>query len=333
MRHLRRYPLLTALVAVLLFAAAACSSGGGKQEETQTATGGGGQVASTPRLKIAMVTHAVAGDTFWDIIQKGANAAASKDNVQFLYSNDPDAARQAQLVQTAIDQKVDGIAITLAKPDALKDVIGKAIAAGIPVVTLNAGENESPDYGALAHFGQNEEVAGEAAGEQLNKLGAKNAICVLQEQGHVGLEARCRGAAKTFSGKMENLFAQGANLPQFQSTITSKLQADKTIDAVLTLGAPFALAAVTSVKDAGSSAKVSTFDMNKDLVGALAEGQVQFAVDQQPYVQGYLSVDSLWLYKTNGNVLGGGRPVFTGPAIVTTEMAKTIEPFADRGTR
>jgi simple sugar transport system substrate-binding protein len=332
MTQLRRHPLLMALVAVLLFAAAACSSEGGRQEE-QAATGGGGQTADTPRLKIALVTHAEPGDTFWDIIQKGANAAAAKDNVQLLYSNDGDAARQAQLVQTAIDQKVDGIAVTLAKTVALKDVIAKAVTAGIPVVTLNAGENESAAYGALAHFGQNEEVAGEAAGEQLNKLGLKKAICVLQEQGHVGLEARCRGAKKTFKGDMQNLFAEGTNLPQFQSTISSKLQADKSLDAVLTLGAPFALAAVTSVKDAGSTAKVATFDMNKDLVKAMAEGQVQFAVDQQPYVQGYLSVDSLWLYKTNGNVLGGGRPVFTGPAVVTTEMAKTIEPYADRGTR
>jgi ABC-type sugar transport system substrate-binding protein len=333
MKELRRYSSVVALLAVLMLVAAACSSGGGKQEEQQAATGGGGQAANTPRIKVAMVTHAVAGDTFWDIIQKGANAAAAKDNVQFLYSNDPDAGRQAQLVQAAIDQKVDGIAVTLAKPDALKDVVTKAIQAGIPVVSLNAGENESPQYGLLGHFGQNESLAGEAAGEALNKLGAKKAICVLQEQGHVGLEARCAGAKKTFSGSMQNLFAQGANLPQFQSTITSKLQADKSIDAVLTLGAPFALAATQSVKEAGSSAKVATFDMNKDLVKALADGQVEFAVDQQPYLQGYLSVDSLWLYKTNGNILGGGKPVLTGPAVVTKDQGDAIAAFADRGTR
>jgi ABC-type sugar transport system substrate-binding protein len=333
MIQLRRHPLLMALVAMLLFAVAACSSEGGKQEEEQAATGGGGQAASTPRIKVAMVTHAVAGDTFWDIIQKGAKAAAEKDNVEFLYSADPDAGRQAQLVQTAIDQKVNGIAVTLAKPDALKDVVKKAVAAGIPVVSFNAGETEYKEMGLLAHFGQNEQLAGEAAGEQLNTMGVKKVICVLQEQGHVGLEARCGGLKKTFNGQTENLFAQGANLPQFQSTITSKLQADKSIDAVVTLGAPFALAAIQSVKEAGSSAKVATFDMNKDLANTLAQGGVEFAVDQQPYLQGYLSVDSLWLYNSNGNVLGGGLPVLTGPSVITKDQGAKLAEFANRGTR
>jgi simple sugar transport system substrate-binding protein len=149
----------------------------------------------------------------------------------------------------------------------------------------------------------------------------------------VGLEARCAGAAETFNGQMRNLFALGTNMPQFQSTIVSSLQADQSIDGVLTLGAPFALSAVQAVAAAGSSARVATFDMNRDLVGALTDGDVLFAVDQQPYLQGYLAVDSLWLYKTNGNILGGGRPVLTGPAIIDQQMAQTISEFADRGTR
>ena len=333
MIQLRRHPLPVVLLAMLLFAAAACSSQGGKQEEEQAATGGGGQAASTPRIKIAMVTHAVQGDTFWDIIQKGAEAAAAKDNVEFLYSSDPDAGRQAQLVQTAIDQKVNGIAITLAKPDALKDVVGKAVQAGIPVVSFNAGEDAYKAMGVLTHFGQNEELAGEAAGEALNKLGVKKAICVIMEQGHVGLEARCRGTKTTFKGQTENLFALGSNLPQYQSTITAKLQADKSIDAVVTLGANFALAALQSVKEAGSSAKVATFDMNKDLATALSEGQVEFAIDQQPYVQGYLSIDSLWLYNSNGNILGGGLPVLTGPTVIPKEEGAKVAEYASKGTR
>ncbi|GAP54784.1 hypothetical protein AHiyo6_13490 [Arthrobacter sp. Hiyo6] len=101
-----------------------------------------------------MITHAAPGDTFWDIIRKGAEEAAAKDNVDLLYTSDPEGGRQAQLVQQAIDQKVDGIAVTLAKPDALKDVLKKAADAGIPIVSLNAGESVSAQLGAFTTSGQ-----------------------------------------------------------------------------------------------------------------------------------------------------------------------------------
>jgi ABC-type sugar transport system substrate-binding protein len=311
----------------------ACSGSGGKKAEEEQSQAAAGGAAAGPRLKIAMITHSGAGDTFWDIVQKGAKAAAAKDNVQFLYSADPEGGKQAQLVQAAIDQKVDGIIVTLAKPDALKDVVGRAVQAKIPVVTINSGAEESAEFGALVHFGQDETIAGQAAGEQLNKIGAKKAICVIHEQGNVGLEARCDGAKKTFGGQMENLNVQGSNMPQVKSSVTAKLQADKGVDGILALNADVSLTAVDAAKDAGSSAKIATFDMNKQLIAALKDGRIQFAIDQQPYLQGYEAVDELWLYKRNGNILGGGQPVSTGPAIVDKNTATTIERFADAGTR
>ncbi|TDC91026.1 sugar ABC transporter substrate-binding protein [Actinomadura sp. 7K507] len=315
-----------AVLAASVLVLSACSGSGGKEAEEDT--GGSG-----PRLEIAMVTHSAPGDTFWDIVQKGAQAAADKDNVEFLYSADPDGGKQAQLVQAAIDKKVDGIIVTLAKPDAMKDVLARAAAADIPVVSINSGQEESAELGAIAHFGQDESIAGEAAGTELGKIGASKALCVVHEQGNVGLEARCDGARKTFDGDLENLFVQGANMPDVKSSITAKLQSDKSIDGVLTLGAPFAATAVDSVEETGSEAKIGTFDLNKDLIASIKSGAIEFAVDQQPYLQGYGAVDQLWLLKNNGNVLGGGRPVLTGPAIVTKDNAAELEAFADRGTR
>lgn len=333
-RRNRRISAAAALSAAALLLAAGCSSssGGKKAEETPDAAAAG--KADTPRMKIAMVTHAAPGDTFWDLIRKGAQAAAAKDNVELIYSNDPNAATQANLIQNAIDQKVDGIAVTLAKPEAMKDVVAKAEAAGIPVVGFNAGLDDWKDQGLLEYFGQDESVAGEALGDKLNDLGAKHNICVIHEQGHVALEARCAGVKKTFKGKTENLYVNGTDMPSVKSTITAKLKQDSGIDYVVTLGAPFALTAVQSVADAGSKAKVGTFDLNKDLVKAVQDGGVQFAVDQQPYLQGYLSVDSLWLYKTNGNVSGGGvAPVLTGPAFVDKDNVESVAAFAAKGTR
>lgn len=323
-----RYRLIAVAAALLVLSA--CSSSGGKKAEDR-ASKAAADVG--PRIKIAMVTHSAPGDAFWDIVQKGARAASAKDNVQFLYAADPDGGKQAQLVQSYIDQHVDGIVVTLAKPDALKDVLARATAARIPVVSINSGADVSAQLGALTHFGQDESVAGQAAGEQLNKAGIKKAICLIHEQGNVGLEARCAGAKKTFSGQMENLFVQGANMPQVKAAVTAKLQADKAVDGILALNAQIALTASDAVKDTGGTAKVATFDMNKDLIAAIKDGRIQFAVDQQPYLQGYEAVDELWLYRRNGDILGGGRPVLTGPAIVDRSNVDAVAPFADRGTR
>lgn len=323
------------LAAVLGASLMGCSSTGGKRAEERAAQAAseGRSAVNTPRWTFAMVTHSGDGDTFWDIVQKGAKMAADKDNINFLYSHNDEAQQQAQLVQAAIDKKVDGLIVTLAKPDAMKDVVAKATRAGIPVITVNSGSAESKSYGALTHIGQDESIAGEAVGDELNKRGRKKALCILHEQGNVGHEQRCAGAKKTFDGQMLNLYVEGTNMPDVQASIEAKLQADKDIDAVVTLGAPFADAAVKAKQTAGSKAEIDTFDLNAKVAAELQAKTLGFAVDQQPYLQGYEAVDLLWLYRYNRNVLGGGRPVLTGPQIITSQDAAQLAEYADRGTR
>ncbi|MGW1045336.1 sugar ABC transporter substrate-binding protein [Streptomyces sp. NPDC002547] len=332
-RSLRVAPLVAIAAASALLVAGCSSSSGGKKAE-ESSSGAAAGKADTPRMTVALVTHQAPGDTFWDIVRKGAEAAAAKDNIKLVYSADPNAGNQANLVQNAVDQKVDGIAITLAKPDAMKDVVSKAKSAGIPVVGLNSGVSDWQKLGLMEFFGQDESVAGEALGKKLNEVGAKSTVCVIQEQGNIGLSQRCDGVKKTFSGNTQILYVNGTDMPSVKSTITAKLKQDSSVDYVVTLGAPFALTAVQSLADAGSKAKVATFDLNKDLTSAIKKGDIQFAVDQQPYLQGYLAVDSLWLYKNNGNYSGGGeQPVLTGPAFVDKSNVDTIATFAAKGTR
>ncbi|MGW0773932.1 sugar ABC transporter substrate-binding protein [Streptomyces sp. NPDC002835] len=322
------------LAACALAVVAGCSSSGGKgADEKPAGDGAGGEAAKTPRMKIAMVTHSGQGDTFWDIVQSGAKVAARKDNVDFLYAAHPEGKEQAQLIQTYIDQKVDGIIVTLAKPEAVSAVVKKAVAAGIPVVTINSGAEFSQGLGALSHIGQDESVAGEAVGEELGEQGKKKALCVIHEQGNVSLEARCAGVKKTFGGTVENLNVEGTNMPATTSSIEAKLQSAKDIDAVVTLGAPFAAASVKAKQGAGSTAEISTFDLNAEVVKRLKAKEITFAVDQQPYLQGYLAVDELWLNKVNGNVIGGGKPVLTGPALVTEKDVPALEKLTAAGTR
>ncbi|MEO3974511.1 sugar ABC transporter substrate-binding protein [Streptomyces sp. CAU 1734] len=323
------------LAAVLGFSLAGCSSTGGKRaEDARKASAAAGKaVVDTPRWTFAMVTHSGDGDTFWDIVQKGAEEAAAKDNINFLYAKSDEGQQQAQLVQTYVDKKVDGLIVTLAKPDAMKAAVEKAVAAGIPVITVNSGSAQSKAYGALTHIGQDETVAGEAVGDELDERGRKKALCVLHEQGNVGHEQRCAGAKKTFGGDLVNLYVDGTNMPDVQATIEAKLQTDPSIDAVVTLGAPFADTAVKAKRAAGSKAEIDTFDLNAKVAASLKDGTLGFAVDQQPYLQGYEAVDLLWLYRYNADVLGGGKPVLTGPQIITRDDAGELEDYTKRGTR
>ncbi|MEU2740455.1 sugar ABC transporter substrate-binding protein [Streptomyces sp. NPDC007095] len=324
-----------ALAGALGVSLAGCSSTGGKRAEDarKAASAQGRAAVNTPKWTFAMITHSGDGDTFWDIVQNGAKQAAVKDNINFLYSHNAEAQQQAQLVDAAVDKQVDGIIVTLAKPDAMKAAVARAEKAGIPVITVNSGSEQSKAFGALAHIGQDETIAGEAVGEELNKRGRKKALCILHEQGNVGHEQRCAGVKKTFHGTVQNLYVQGTSMPDVQSSIGAKLQADKSIDTVVTLGAPYADTAVKAKADAGSKAEIDTFDLNAKVASELKDGTLGFAVDQQPYLQGYEAVDLLWLYKYNADALGGGKPVLTGPQIITKDQAAALEEYTKRGTR
>jgi len=318
---------------VIALGLVSCSSTGGKPAGSGDGSGGGGSV-DTPRMTVAMITHEVPGDSFWDLIRKGAEAAAKKDNIELRYSNDPEAPNQANLVQSAIDSGVDGIAVTLAKPDAMAPAVKAALAKGIPVVAFNSGFDNFKAMGVQEYFGQDEKLAGIAAGEKLTADGAKNIICVIQEQGQVALESRCAGVKEGFKGgQFEILNVNSKDMPSVEATITAKLQQDPSIDHVMALGAPIALTAVQSLTNAGSKAKITTFDTNAALVDAIKGGQVQWAVDQQPYLQGYLAIDSLWLFKNNKNLIGGGAPTLTGPSFIDQGNIDAIAELAKAGTR
>src|SRR5690348_12186762 len=259
----RRRAIAIALLMVLPLVLAACSATGGKRAADAEAAGGTAVAAghaNTKHYTIAMITHAAPGDTFWDIIRAGATAAAAKDNITLKYSNNDDPTQQATLIQDAINSKVDGIAVTDPSPAAICPTIKKAVAAGIPVVMFNAGVSNWQQCGGMSFFGQDETIAGIAAGKRLASEGAKKVLCVLQAQGQVQLEARCAGVKQGLGseGTMEKLYVDGTNNSAMLSGITAKLNQDKSIDYVITLGAPVALVALQSVGQANSSAKVVT---------------------------------------------------------------------------
>ena len=327
------------LVALALFAAGC--GGSGSNKTTSSSSGGNastskGSVALTQgsNITIAMVTHSDEG-SFWSVVKKGAQQAAKDMGVKLIWSpsnNDPQ--KEAQLIDAAISQKVTGLAVSVPNADAIRAPLAKAKAAGIPIITLNSGADQFKALGAITHVGQDETVAGKAAGVRLKGMGAKKVLCVIHEQNNIGLQQRCAGVKQGFGGTVDNINVKGtADIATSQTELKSKLQADKSYDAVITLNPDIAVAAATAIKGANSNAKLATFDVNPNVIKDIQSGAVQFAVDQQQYLQGYLPVVFLKLYLTNANTVGGGQPVLTGPGFVDKANVDKVAKLADQGTR
>ena len=331
----RRTLRALAVVAAASAALAACSSQGGAQNQAPAAGGGGG--GGNPggqTYVIQMVTHEQEGDTFWDKIRAGAEDAARNTGVTLQYSANQYGPEQATLVQNAIDSKVAGLAVTLSNADAVIPVAKKAADAGIPVVVFNQGIDDYTEAGSKMYFGSDEQLAGQTVGQKLAADDPSGkTLCIIQAQGSVALETRCAGVKSAYPNT-ENLQVNGADLPSVQQTIQSKLAQDASITNIVTLGAQIALAAMQAQESAGNTrAKIATFDLNQEAAQAIKDGKILFSVDQQPYVQGYMAVEGLWLNLTNGNDMGGGQPVRTGPSIVDQSNIDVILPYTENNTR
>jgi simple sugar transport system substrate-binding protein len=287
-------------------------------------------------LVFGMAVHSnPAEDAFWGVVERGAKDAADTYGLTLKSGGSSDPAEQAQLVETYIADNVDGIFVSLANPDALKDAVVKAVDAGIPVITINSGVDVYKELGALTHVGQTEFVAGQGAGEEFNAAGATSVLCVIHEEANIGLEQRCDGLADTFTGEMERFNVATTGVRDVAGTV-SAIQNKLTgggFDGVLTLNPVIAMAARDAIAAGGGGELLATFDLSPDVLQAIEDGEVMFAIDQQQYLQGYLPVVLLYLYDTNLNTVGGGLPVLTGPGIVDASNAAQVMDLSAQGTR
>ena len=142
--------------------------------------------------------------------------------------------------------------------------------------------------------------------------------------------------ADTFNGKAENFNLDGglADLTAAAAKLQAALAADDTIDGIFALNADIAAkAALPAAEAAGKSLKIGTVDMSPEALDAIKAGTIAFAIDQQQYAQGYMSVVLLYLNLTNAHELGGGQPVYTGPGFVTADNVDTVMGLVSAGSR
>jgi len=286
-------------------------------------------------LTFHMITHSDDGP-FWSVVKRGMEAACSDLGVNCVWlgsNNDPN--KQVQLIQQAVSEGSDGIASALASPDQLIPPLKEAVAAGIPVITLNSGSNDYQAIGAIGHVGQTEKIAGNGAGNRFNDLGATKILCGRQEESNVALEERCDGLAETFKGEVVSQFVGlDADQTAQQNQIAAALAADPAIDGFMGTGPVIAMSGLNAATDAGKALKgIAGFDITPEIIDAISAGTIAFTIDQQQYLQGYLPILLLYLYVTNLNVAGGGLPILTGPGFVDQSNADQVAKLVSEGTR
>jgi len=334
--------LLLAVMVISLAACGATEEPAATQAPAQPAATEASAEPTAPQVTqtgyvIGLAVHEnPAESSFWGVVETGAKDAAKAMGVELKSGGSNDPAVQAQLIETYVADGVDGIIVSLANPDAMKDAVLKATSAGIPVITINSGVDVYKELGAITHVGQTEFVAGQGAGEQFNDSGLTKVLCVIHEEGNIGLEERCDGLADTFGGDVERFNVATTGIRDIAGTLSSiqdKLIADPDIDGILTLNPNIADAAMQAIDAAGGDQKLATFDLSPDVLEAIVGGKMMFAIDQQQYLQGYLPVVFLYLYNANANTVGGGLPVLTGPGIVDASNAAAVIDLAAAGTR
>src|SRR5215210_1424364 len=334
-----RYAALLLLLAVL----AGCGETTVRQEPSLTVTGGEPRqgAAGDPAIaagedtpRISVVTHGLASSPFWAIVRTGVEAAERQMNVQVDYEA-PDVyslQRMIALVDDAVAAHPDGLVVSFPEPG-LAPAIRRAVKAGIPVVTINSGSDAFRSLGVLAHVGQPEGRAGLAAGRRLARAGVRRALCVNQQVGNIGLDARCAGLAKAMRAAGGTSRVLGVD---DQSGATPAKIADAVvsgrIDGILAANATSGLQsidAVARVKRRGD-VKIGAFDLGPDTLHAVQKGTLLFAVDQQPYLQGYLPVVMLANRARYGLFPAQGDVVATGANFVTKANAAQALELSER---
>jgi simple sugar transport system substrate-binding protein len=343
---MRRWTLLAAALFVLALAASGCGKVTEVREPDVFAGEGIKPAPAADRrapngersIRIAVVTHGQASSSFWAIVKNGVDAAARQMSVSVSYRS-PDTFnvdRMKDLVYDAVDSRPDGLVVSIPDP-AIAPAIRRAVRARIPVVTINSGANEWRSLGVLAHVGQREEPAGYAVGKRMAAAGVKRALCIKQEVGNRALDERCAGFARAMreaGGTSRNFGTVIENRNQAAPRLAAAIEARKA-DGVLTLGGDAAAALLDAKKLGGraTKAKFATFDLSPEILQAVKDGRVLFAVDQQAYLQGYMPIVMLTQQIRYGLFPSMGQTVSTGPNFVTKKNADLALRTSARGLR
>jgi len=314
--------VLAAMVAIAL---ASCG-GGAAKGTTAEATG--------PKLKFLMITHSPSTEPFWLPIDKGLQTAAKELGVTAEYrgvqQNLQDPNEERKLILNAIAAKPDGLIISNPYPDSLEPAIKQAVDAGIPVVLINAGGSSVVKVGALTYVGNDEMASGRLAARKLGEAGCKHALLITTPDGALAfVDERNKGFIEGFPGKVSRADIPLSNIndsTRIKTIVETELQKNASIDAVFSIGSAASPGMLAARADLGGRADTmhwAAMDLVTSVVDAIKAGQMDFAIDQQQFGQGYLPVVILTMYHRYG-ITPGSELIGSGPGLVTKANIERI---------
>ncbi len=325
--QLRRLPWM---FVILLAAAIAASCAEAARERLDLGT--------APPMSVAMIVHGAADDPFWNDVRLGAEDAAATFDVNLFWRSTPDSSERVRLIDEVVQQGFDVVVVTLSDPEALSEVVSDALLIGTTVYVINVGDGAGAELGVDSYFGQVETVAGLAVGDRLAGEGVTHLLCVKHEETNLALDTRCERAGQRLEAMTELYVDPDGAVGQ---EIQRALLADTSIDAVMTMNTWFMNQASTAIEtvrvssEARRSIQHVVFDLNEEVLDAIDQGRILFAVDQQPYLQGYLPVAysrlTQYSQQTQGDELAdallqwiAGRGVLLGPGFVDSGNADRV---------
>lgn len=284
------------------------------------------------------VTHGEASDPFWSVVKNGMDQAAKDNhvNVQYRAPTSYDMPKEAQMITASVAAHPDGLIVSIPDASALGPAIKTAVSAGIPVISINSGEKSSKKLGALIHIGQSEYTSGFLAGKREIALGVKKGLCINHEPGNSGLEQRCHGFITAFNNKQLKAYlleTSSIDPTDISNAVVAFLNKHKDINGILALGPLSAEPTLAALKKYGMTSHfvLGSFDLSPTILKAIAAGQWSFAIDQQPFLQGYLSVEYMVLYKKYGII--PDSITLTGPSFVTKDNVAQVVKLTKEGIR
>ena len=281
---------------------------------------------------IVLISHAPDSDSWWNTIKNAIALAGDQMGANVEYRNPPtgDLADMARIVEQAAASGPDGIIVTIADYDVLEGPITSAVDQGIPVITINSGtQDQSKALGALMHVGQPEYDAGFGAGEKAKAEGASSFLCVNHYITNPASVERCQGFADALGVDLgSQMIDSGQDPSEIQNKVQAYLTANPDTGAILTLGPLSAHPTLAALDQMGMSGEIyfGTFDLSGEIAEAIKAEIIAFAIDQQPYLQGYLPVVILTNLARYGVV--PGNSINSGPGFITKANISKAEEFA-----
>lgn len=293
----------------------------------------------TPRedIRIVVVTHGTAADPFWSVASNGVNQAAEdmRVSVEYRAPETFDMPRMAQLIDAAVASQPDGLVVSIPDAEALGPSIQAAVEAGIPVLSMNSGSEAFEELGVLRHVGQTEYEAGFGAGERMAEAGVQNGICVNHEVGNIGLDERCDGFRDGLGeGATVEVLSVTSDPTEVRNAVSAAFIQNPDVQGVLAVGPLGGEPTIEALRQGGQlgNVQVGIFDLSPTILQALVDNEINFAIDQQQYLQGYLPVVFLTTHIQYG-MLPADPVILTGPGFVTPENAEQVIALSEQGIR